>query len=102
MLFRTLSALTFSLVSLAATAQAQDIALAKNAMRLYGGPSMDYPRIGLITWGQGVKVLGCRNDIDWCDIVADGQRGWVPGAKLTWPTSHRKPMSPEARMQVTI
>lgn len=90
MLIRSLSASLFAIVALAGAAHAEDIALAKNSMRLFGGPSMDYPRIGMITWGQGVRVLGCQDGNGWCEIVADGQRGWVPGAKLVWPSTERK------------
>jgi uncharacterized protein YraI len=92
MFARIASAAILSVAFMAGAAQAEDIALAKNSMRLFGGPSMDYPRIGLITWGQGLKVLGC-DDRDWCEVVADGQRGWVPAAKMTWPAT------PENRMQ---
>jgi uncharacterized protein YraI len=87
MFMRTLSASLLGIALLSGAAQAEDIALAKNSMRLLGGPSMDYPRIGIITWGQGVKVLGCEKVSDWCEIIADGQRGWVPGAKLEWSTN---------------
>lgn len=102
MLYRTLSASLVGIALLACTAQAQDIALAKNSMRLFGGPSLDYPRIGLIAWGQGVKVLGCEKHSGWCEIVADGQRGWVPGAKLTWPSILRKPIDAPTSRRVTI
>lgn len=61
-----------------------DIALARNSMLLYGGPSKDYPRIGLITWGQGLSVISCEAAAKWCQVEADGQRGWVQSSKLTW------------------
>jgi uncharacterized protein YraI len=67
-------------------AQAEDVALAKNSMRLYGGPSTDYPRIGIITWGQGLKVLGCDGN-GWCEVEADSQNGWIPAAKMEWPAT---------------
>lgn len=92
MFARILSAALLSVACMAGGAQAEDIALAKNSMRLYGGPSMDYPRIGIITWGQGLNVLGC-NDKGWCEVTADSQRGWVPAAKMEWPAT------PQNRMQ---
>lgn len=73
-------------------ALAEDIALAKNSMRLYGGPSMDFPRIGLIAWGQGLKVIGCERDTGWCEVIADGQRGWVPSDTMNWPDPDRAPV----------
>jgi uncharacterized protein YraI len=67
-----------------------DIALARNSMLLFGGPSRDFPRIGLITWGQGLSVLSCDASGKWCAVEADGQRGWVPAAKLTWSEDGRR------------
>lgn len=65
-------------------AMPKDIALARNSMLLFGGPSKDYPRIGIITWGQGLSVLSCEATAKWCEVEADGQRGWVQSSKLTW------------------
>ena len=62
----------------------EDIALATNSMLLFGGPSKEYPRIGIITWGQGLSVLSCESSAEWCQVEADGQRGWVQSSKLTW------------------
>lgn len=76
-----------SVVLMAGGAHAADIALAKKSMRLFGGPSMDYPRIGMITWGQGLKVIGCQDATGWCEVIADGQRGWVPANKMEWPAT---------------
>jgi uncharacterized protein YraI len=91
-----------SVAFVSGTAQAEDIALAKNSMRLFGGPSMDYPRIGIITWGQGLKVLGCQ-DSGWCEVIADGQRGWVPAAKMDWPsTPANRMMGNRPLEQVTL
>ena len=90
MLARILTTTIFSLslmtgIGYAADSTARDdIALARNSMLLYGGPSKDYPRIGLITWGQGLSVLGCRTDMQWCEVESDGQRGWVPAKTMTW------------------
>ena len=67
-----------------------DIALARNSMLLFGGPSEDYPRIGLVTWGQGLSVLSCEPSAAWCEVEADGQRGWVRSSKLTWGGDGRR------------
>lgn len=82
----------------------QDIALARNSMLLFGGPSKDYPRIGLITWGQGLSVISCEATAKWCQVEADGQRGWVQSSKLTWSEDGkrkvmRKRISP---LQITL
>lgn len=67
-----------------------DIALARNSMLLFGGPSKAYPRIGIVTWGQGLSVLTCEPAATWCEVEADGQRGWVPASKLTWSDSGQR------------
>lgn len=91
MLARLLSAsvLAMSLATVPAVAAdhnaaRDDIALARNSMLLFGGPSKEYPRIGIITWGQGLSVLACEATAEWCQVEADGQRGWVQSSKLTW------------------
>jgi uncharacterized protein YraI len=71
-------------------AAGEDIALARNSMLLFGGPSKDYPRIGIITWGQGLSVLSCEATATWCQVEADGQRGWVQSSKLTWGTDAQR------------
>lgn len=102
MLARIISAAILGVAIMAGGAQAEDIALAKNSMRLFGGPSMDYPRIGIITWGQGLKVLGCDGK-GWCEVVADSQRGWVPAAKMEWPATPANRMLETRHIeQVTI
>jgi uncharacterized protein YraI len=68
----------------------EDIALARNSMLLFGGPSKDYPPIGIVTWGQGLSVLACEPTATWCQVEADGQRGWVQSSKLTWGTDAQR------------
>jgi uncharacterized protein YraI len=90
MLARIVIATIFALCVLSGTSFAadstakDDIALARNSMLLYGGPSKEYPRIGIVTWGQGLSVLGCQQDTLWCEVQSDGQRGWVPAKTMTW------------------
>lgn len=75
-----------ALALMSGTASAADIALAKNSMPLYGGPSRAYPAIALITWRQSLQVFGCDRQAGWCEVLVDGQRGWVESRRLTWPT----------------
>jgi uncharacterized protein YraI len=107
--FLSASVLVMSLATVPAIASdhdsvREDIALARNSMLLYGGPSKDFPRIGIITWGQGLSVISCEATAEWCQVEADGQRGWVPSSKLTWGTDGqrkvmRKRISP---LQLTL
>lgn len=93
--FLSAAAVALSLAAVPAFAADQDaaredIALARNSMLLFGGPSKDYPRIGIITWGQGLSVLSCESTAKWCQVEADGQRGWVQSSKLTWGTDGQR------------
>lgn len=93
--FLSAAAVALSLAAVPALAADQDaaredIALARNSMLLFGGPSKDYPRIGIITWGQGLSVLSCESTAKWCQVEADGQRGWVQSSKLTWGTDGQR------------
>lgn len=93
--FLSASVLAMSLATVPAIAADQDgvredIALARNSMLLFGGPSKDYPRIGIITWGQGLSVISCEATANWCQVEADGQRGWVQSSKLTWGTDAQR------------
>lgn len=80
----TLSSASLPTLAADGAAPREDIALARNSMLLFGGPSKDYPRIGIITWGQGLAVMSCEPTAKWCQVEADGQRGWVQSSKLTW------------------
>ena len=102
MFARKIAAAILGMAFMVGGAHAADIALAKNSMRLFGGPSMDYPRIGIITWGQGLKVLGCGATSGWCEVVADGQHGWVPATKIEWPATPKDRMLEHTPERVTI
>ena len=93
--FLSAAAVALSLAAVPAFAADQDaaredIAHARKSMLLFGGPSKDYPRIGIITWGQGLSVLSCESTAKWCQVEADGQRGWVQSSKLTWGTDGQR------------
>lgn len=85
-----LSFMTAPAIAADQDAARQEIALARNSMLLFGGPSKDFPRIGIITWGQGLSVLSCEPTAEWCRVEADGQRGWVQSSKLAWGTDGQR------------
>jgi len=49
---------------------------------LLAGPDQEYPLIDHLEEGSNVAVEGCTPGWEWCDVVAYGERGWVPGNAL--------------------
>jgi len=41
------------------------------------GPGTVYPVIGVIPDGREVRIFGCIEGLDWCDVRWRGERGWV-------------------------
>jgi uncharacterized protein YraI len=52
---------------------------------LYAGPATGYPYLATIPAGMAVTVVGCTRDRAWCDVFADGYRGWMAGPYLERP-----------------
>jgi len=75
---RTLLALS---LALPLAAFARD-AIVVDSIDLQAGPDPDYPAITQLSAGTEVQVQGCIDNYDWCDVLASGDRGWVPGTFL--------------------
>jgi uncharacterized protein YraI len=54
-------------------------------LNLRVGPSTSYGVIDVIPAGYPVLVLGCLDDISWCDVDFEGLRGWVSARYLVQP-----------------
>jgi uncharacterized protein YraI len=46
-------------------------------LNLRAGPAADFPVVRVLPSGLRVEVVGCESDYQWCDVDAEGQRGWV-------------------------
>ena len=54
------------------------------------GPDATYPVVAVLGSGVGVDVVGCVSDYSWCDVVFNGDRGWVPGRRLQYAYQSRR------------
>ncbi|MDR3436203.1 hypothetical protein [Telmatospirillum sp.] len=74
-------ALPMCLVSSAAFA-AEGVAIGSGTLR--AGPWEEYPSIASVSTGQILDVLGCLNRHGWCDVSAEGERGWLTGSRIAF------------------
>ncbi len=97
--------LTFAgLVSLPAAALAATIGVATTNVNLRAGPSTGYPVVDVVPRGDEVRVFGCLNDRNWCDVRFDGLRGWMSSNYLAFFESGRRYSGPQAiyRMRAPV
>jgi uncharacterized protein YraI len=77
-----IAAATLTTIVAAAPAAAAD-GLTRTSTTLRAGPGSDYPRIARIGSGGPIVVVGCLAGGAWCDVLAAGERGWMPGSTIT-------------------
>lgn len=80
-------ALLLSVASL--SAQARDGYVMVN-LNMRAAPAADYPLITTLRAGSAISVLGCIEDYEWCDVSADGERGWVSGDYIEYDYQDRR------------
>ena len=59
-------------------------------VNLRAGPGTRYPRIMTLQPGTAVAIHGCINGWRWCDVGAQGERGWIDGGYLQYPYGNRR------------
>jgi uncharacterized protein YraI len=74
-------ALATCLISSSAFA-AEGVAIGASTLR--AGPGDEYPSIASVPSGEVLDVLGCLNRHDWCDVSAEGERGWLSGSRIAF------------------
>lgn len=81
-----------AVVFVAAAAHAQE-AFTTRPANVRAGPDRDYPLITQLPPGFRVQVMGCVADYRWCDVVFNGDRGWMYAGNLAYPyRSNRVPI----------
>jgi uncharacterized protein YraI len=71
------------LVAAPAAAFAQD-AIVTIDLNMRAGPSTAFPVVDVVPGRTPVDVHGCVAGYSWCDVSADGNRGWVSAAYLSY------------------
>lgn len=85
-----LAALTLiSTIALPGIAMAQD-GFSRSSTWLRAGPSSDYPRVAHVARGEPLDIHGCLSGRSWCDVSADGDRGWLRGSSIDYVYNGRR------------
>ncbi|MBB4132447.1 SH3 domain-containing protein [Xanthomonas sp. 3075] len=70
------------LMLVAAPAAAQHAGHASSLAGLRAGPAEEYRRVGEVQPGGALKVYGCFNNRQWCDVRSADARGWMPAQAI--------------------
>ncbi len=84
-----ISAAFIAVLSMAGSAFAL-AAVAKSAVNVRTGPSVNYSRIDTLYAGEAVNVTECKSN-GWCYVEQDGPDGWVSGNYLVRASSAPTP-----------
>jgi uncharacterized protein YraI len=68
-------------VPLASNAHAAD-GVALRTATLRAGPDTSYPAVASVSSGDDLQIYGCLSGYTWCDVSADGERGWLRGSRI--------------------
>ena len=74
-------AIALAAITMPAIAQAAE-GFVSSSSNLRAGPQSNYPRIDHLARGTSLEVYGCLDGYAWCDVSADGERGWFPGSHI--------------------
>lgn len=70
------------------------VALAQNGyttddVNMRAGPGVEYPAVATIPEDSPVRIVGCLDEFNWCDVGWRGNRGWVNANLLTYAYNNR-------------
>jgi uncharacterized protein YraI len=70
---------------------AAQVAVATRAVNLRAGPDRSFPLVAWFPAGTTVRVMGCINGYQWCDVISGPNRGWIYAGFLSY-TYHNQPV----------
>lgn len=81
--------LALGVLALPANASAAE-GYARSSGTMRAGAGSDYPTIMHVARGTGLEIYGCTRRYAWCDVSADGERGWFPGSRIDFDRDGRR------------
>jgi uncharacterized protein YraI len=98
---RTAWLATLPLLALPALALAVEGYATAN-VNLRAGPDAGYPLIDTIPAGAPLDIQGCTSGWEWCDVIFQGERGWVAGNFIQYDYDNQYVLVPRYGMQIGI
>ena len=92
---------TLPLLALPALALAADGYTTGN-VNLRAGPDPGYPLIDTLPAGAPLDIQGCTSGWEWCDVIFQGERGWVAGNFIQYDYNNQYVLVPQYGMQIGI
>jgi len=71
-------------------------------VNLRAGPDTSYPRLDTLPAGAPVDIQGCTSGWEWCDVVFQGERGWVAGNFIQYQYENQDVLVPQYGAQIGI
>ena len=69
---------------------------------LFAGPDPGYPLIDTIPAGAPLDIQGCTSGWEWCDVIFQGERGWIAGNYIEYDYDNQYVLVPQYGVQIGI
>lgn len=69
---------------------------------LFAGPDPSYPLIDTLPAGAPLEIQGCTSGWEWCDVIFQGERGWIAGNYIEYDYDNQYVLVPQYGVQIGI